>query len=134
MKQLTGMLLIAGLIGLTVSCTRGKMKLKRKPLESERIVYWIKYAEIKNAPIYFKANCVSCHLLNRQLIGPPMKGMMDRLPGREWLKSYIIDERSLLKSGDTTALRISKQSSFEPFHRFINLTDETLDELIHYTK
>ncbi|MES2555071.1 MAG: c-type cytochrome [Bacteroidota bacterium] len=132
MRQLTAILFIAGLVGLTISCTRGKMK--PKPVELDTVIFWIKNAENDQSPIYFKANCISCHMLTRRAIGPPLIGMMDRLPGREWLKSYIMDERSLLKSRDTTALRISKQSSFEPFHQFSSLTDDALDELIRFTE
>ena len=89
---------------------------------------------MENAPGYFKAKCSTCHQFDRNATGPPLQGMMKRVPSREWLMSYLKNEDSLLKIEDTIALRISKFSPVGPCHHFSDLNDRLLDELIRFTE
>ncbi|MBI3238000.1 MAG: hypothetical protein HYZ43_04005 [Flavobacteriia bacterium] len=128
MKQLI-LFLFAGFVFLNVGCNQQK---------EEGFACGVKDVEtvdrMKNAPIYLKKNCATCHLLDKPSTGPALQGMMKRVSGREWLKAYLKNEDSLLKIGDTTALRISKFSPVGPCHHFSDLNDRLLDELIRFTE
>ncbi|ASS48603.1 MAG: hypothetical protein A3D31_07395 [Candidatus Fluviicola riflensis] len=88
----------------------------------------------QKSPVYFKKNCAACHLFDKNSTGPALQGMMKRLPNREWLLSYLQNEDSLIRLGDSTAIRISKRLPAVRFHRFPGLTNRQLDELIQYSK
>jgi len=121
--------LVVGFVFLNVGCNQQK---------EEGFACGVKDVEIvdrmKNAPIYLKKNCAACHLLDKPTTGPALQGMMKRAPSREWLKAYLQNEDSLIRSGDTLALRISKFSPAGPCHRFSDLNDYLLDELIRFTE
>lgn len=89
---------------------------------------------MENAPGYFKAKCATCHQFDMNATGPALQGMMKRVPSREWLMSYLKNEDSLIRSGDTTAIFISKMTPFGPWHHFSDLNDSILDELIRFTE
>ena len=56
----------------------------------------------------FKTNCTACHALDKQVIGPALGGVVDRLKKEQnldtdWLHKWIKDNRALRASGDKYA-------------------------------
>jgi hypothetical protein len=94
----------------------------------------VRVERMENAPGYFKAKCSTCHQFEMNATGPALQGMMKRVPSRRWLMSYLKNEDSLIRSGDTTALRISEKTQTGPCHHFSDLNDHYLDELIRFTE
>ena len=81
-------------------------------------------------PALFKANCLACHKLdNYQLVGPGLKGCFDRFPYDGWFEQYMLNQDSLVLSGEPYILSLKEtfQVSFD--HRLIKLTDTELVEL-----
>ena len=128
MKRLI-LFLVVGFVFLIVGCNQQK---------EEGFACGVKDVErvdrMKNAPNYLKKNCATCHMFDKNTTGPALQGMMKRAPSREWLMAYLQNEDSLIRSGDTVALRISKLSPAGPCHRFRDLNDHFLDELIRFTE
>ena len=128
MKRLV-LFLVVGFVFSNVGCNQQKEEgfaCGTKDVETVDLM--------KSAPVFVKKNCAACHMFDKPTTGPALQGMMKRVPGREWLMSYLQNEDSLLRSGDTTALRISKQSPAGPCHHFSDLNDHFLDELIRFTE
>lgn len=128
MKRLVLVLLI-GFFGATTGCIR------KKPKQAPVTCGVQTQATCGDAPpAYFKAKCAACHMFDKNTTGPALQGMMKRVPSREWLMSYLKNEDSLIRSGDTTAISISKQSLAGPCHQFSDLNDRFLGELIRFTE
>jgi mono/diheme cytochrome c family protein len=43
----------------------------------------------------FKANCASCHKVDKDFTGPALKGWKDRVPGSEWIYKWIANSADL---------------------------------------
>ena len=59
--------------------------------------------DAKNGEKLFKANCTACHALDKQLVGPALGGVVDRLKKEQnldtdWLNKWIKDNKSLRES------------------------------------
>ena len=53
----------------------------------------------------FKANCASCHAIDKKVIGPALKGVTAKY-SEEWLIKWIRNNEALRKTGDAQALAI----------------------------
>ena len=51
----------------------------------------------------FKANCSSCHALNKKVVGPALSGVEGRVPqpAEPWLIKWIKNSSAVIKSGDS---------------------------------
>jgi cytochrome c551/c552 len=132
MKRLV-LLLLIGFLAVTIGCIRKKPKQEQATCGVQTQPTCGDATNV-GPTAYFKAKCAACHQFDQNATGPALQGMMKRVPGKEWLMSYLKNEDSLIRSGDTTALRISKQSPVGPSHHFSDLNDRFLDELIRFTE
>lgn len=84
----------------------------------------------------FKQNCAVCHSLNdNRYTGAGLMGVIDRVPKPEidWLKGYILNSDSVLKSGDAYAKKLHAQSGDATMTNFKGvLSDEELNDLLIY--
>ncbi|QCX53275.1 c-type cytochrome [Elizabethkingia sp. JS20170427COW] len=86
----------------------------------------------------FKANCTACHTLDSKLIGPPLKGIVERLEseeglGKDWLHKWIKDSKSVIASGDKYANKIFEENGKVEMQLFPNLSDQDIDDILAYT-
>lgn len=86
----------------------------------------------------FKQNCSSCHALDKQVVGPPLKGVVDRVKkdaglGPEWLHKWIKDNKALRASGDKYANEIFKKYNNTEMQVFPNLSEKDIDDILAYT-
>lgn len=86
----------------------------------------------------FEANCVACHQIDGQLIGPEMRNVVSRVQeeggvGREWLHSWIKDNRSLRESGDKYANELYEKFNKQEMLAFPALSDQDVDDILVYT-
>lgn len=59
----------------------------------------------------FKQNCAVCHTMTDQkLTGPGLAGVLNRVPGGDWLKRYILNSEKLIRSGDVYANKIYEEN------------------------
>ncbi len=133
MKRSVLLLLVIGLLVETTSCIRKKPKQESLKCGVQEQATCGDLGSV-GPPPQFKAFCATCHQFDRSGTGTALQGMMKRVPSREWLLSYLQNEDSLIQSGDTTAIRISRILPAGPCHKFSNLTDDHLGEIIRYTE
>lgn len=70
----------------------------------------------------FKANCASCHSVGKgKLVGPDLKGV-DTRHKEPWLLKWVKSSQTMIKSGDTTAVRLYSENNN------LIMTDMPLDE------
>jgi cytochrome c2 len=91
-----------------------------------------------NGEKLFKANCTACHALDKQVVGPPLKGVVERVKTEggvdtDWLHKWIKDNKSLRASGDKYANEIFEKFNKTEMQVFPNLTDKDIDDILAYT-
>ena len=92
----------------------------------------------KNGEKLFKANCTACHALDKQVIGPPLKGVVERVKteggvDKDWLHKWIKDNKALRASGDKYANEIFEKYNKTEMQVFPNLTDKDIDDILAFT-
>ncbi|SKB80567.1 Cytochrome c553 [Soonwooa buanensis] len=86
----------------------------------------------------FKANCTACHALDKQMIGPALGGIVDKVKkeqglGPDWLHKWIKDNKALRASGDKYANQIYEEFNKVEMLQFPNLSEEDIDNILAYT-
>ncbi|MFM9911276.1 MAG: c-type cytochrome [Chitinophagaceae bacterium] len=79
----------------------------------------------------FKANCASCHALNKDLTGPALSGVESRWPNKSLLKTWIKNWNNAVKTGDPYAVKIQSWSA-SAMNQFDNLPDKDVDAILAY--
>ncbi|KIA90014.1 c-type cytochrome [Kaistella jeonii] len=94
--------------------------------------------DAKNGEKLFKANCTACHALDKQLVGPALGGIVDKVKKEQnldtdWLHKWIKDNKALRASGDKYANEIFEKFNKTEMLAFPNLTDKDIDDILEYT-
>lgn len=81
-----------------------------------------------------KKYCSSCHYTSsKELVGPGLQGVYERVPSLEWLIGFIRDEDSLFKSGDWYTVILKKKYNSIWNHKFKKqLTNEEINCIFSY--
>lgn len=92
----------------------------------------------KNGEKLFKANCTACHALDKQVVGPALKGVVARLKTEQgldtdWLHKWIKDNVALRASGDKYANEVFEKNNKTVMQQFPNLADKDIDDILAYT-
>lgn len=92
----------------------------------------------KNGEKLFKANCTACHALDKQMIGPALGGVVERLQteqnlGEDWLYKWIKDNKALRESGDKYAIEVYEKFNKVEMTAFPNLSDTDINDILAYT-
>src|SRR5690606_488400 len=93
--------------------------------------------DAKKGEELFKANCTACHALDKQMVGPALGGVVDRLKTEQnldtdWLHKWIKDNASLRASGDKYAIEVYETFNKTEMLPFPNLTDQDIDYILEY--
>ncbi len=94
--------------------------------------------DAKKGEALFKTNCSACHALDKQLVGPALGGVVDRLKteqnlGVDWFQKWIRDNKALRASGDKYANEVFEKFNKVEMTAFPNLTDQDIADLLEYT-
>jgi cytochrome c2 len=94
--------------------------------------------DAKNGEKLFKANCTACHALDKQVIGPALGGVVDRLKKEQnldadWLKKWIKDNKALRASGDKYANEVFEKFNKTEMLAFPNLSDKDINDILEYS-
>lgn len=89
-------------------------------------------ARQKEGKTLFNNLCVSCHKLNRKLIGPALGGVEERREN-EWLKAWIKNNAALRASGDRDAIAVFNEYNGSVMSAFPQLSDTQIDDILYYT-
>lgn len=87
----------------------------------------------------FNDNCTACHQVDGALIGPEIRGVVDRVKegggvGREWLHAWIKDNKALRESGDAYALKVFEDYGKQEMLAFPNLTEQDIDDILVFSQ
>lgn len=94
--------------------------------------------DAKKGETLFKANCTACHALDKQLVGPALGGVVERLKkeqnlGVDWFQKWIKDNKALRASGDKYANEVFLKFNKVEMQQFPNLTDQDIADILEYT-
>jgi cytochrome c551/c552 len=79
----------------------------------------------------FKANCTSCHMIDKKMIGPALRGVSDKY-SEEWLIKWIKNSADLIASGDPQAIAIYEEYNQSPMNSFTYLSDDDVRDVLAY--
>lgn len=89
-------------------------------------------AAIQLGETVFTANCARCHAFNKVVVGPALKGSLERWPSREVLHTFIKYPQKVIDAGEVAhAVELyEKYKQYMPNHD--HLSDEEIDAVISY--
>jgi len=91
----------------------------------------VRAQDIKEGESIFKSDCMSCHAINRDVIGPALMGVSDR-HDEAWLIKWIRNSQALIASGDQTAIDLFESHGKIMMNAFPNLTDDNIRNILAY--
>jgi len=80
----------------------------------------------------FKQKCTSCHALDRQVVGPALKGVSGK-HSEEWLIKWVKNSQKLVASGDAEAVKVFNEFNKTVMTPFPELSDADVKNIIAYT-
>jgi len=90
--------------------------------------------KVKAGMALFKANCASCHAIDKKLIGPALNGAWDRWESEEKLVSWVHNSSAFLATGDPYANKLFNDYSKSVMSAFPQLTAEQIMDIFAYVK
>jgi len=86
----------------------------------------------------FNANCAACHQLDKNMTGPALRNIEQRLADeqgldRQWLADWIRNSAGLIKSGDAYANKVYSEYNQTPMTAFPMLSDQDISDILAYT-
>ena len=88
--------------------------------------------DVQKGKSLFNSQCAACHKLNRNLVGPALKGVSAKYE-KDWLYSWIKNSQAMIKSGDPQAVAIYEEYNKVAMNAFPNLSNEDIDNILAYT-
>jgi cytochrome c2 len=80
----------------------------------------------------FQNNCASCHSVFKDLTGPALGNVSDRLRDRKLLYKWVRNPAAVLKSGNIYFNSLKKQFDNVQMTAFSDLSDAEIDAIIDY--
>jgi mono/diheme cytochrome c family protein len=82
----------------------------------------------------FQDNCASCHSIIKDLTGPALGGVEDRIKDKKLLYAWIRNSQAVLKTGNPYFKDLVKRYDNVIMTSFSNLSDEEIAAILHYIK
>lgn len=92
------------------------------------------YDRVVDGEKLFKANCSSCHAVNRNLTGPALAGITDRWESEELLILWIRNNAEVLASGNEYAVNLYNEWNQSPMNLFLQLSEDQVLNIIDYVR
>lgn len=98
----------------------------------ERRTYILASEEARKGMIAFEANCARCHNshLEKKGTGPALLGMMQRIPSKDWLYSWIRNSSKMITEGDSYAVKIWNENGKAAMDPFPGLDTTSIDAIV----
>ena len=87
--------------------------------------------DAKEGAALFKANCTSCHKIDKKLVGPALVGMSER-HSEEWLVKWIKNSKLMVDSGDPAAIAVYEEYNKSAMPAFTQFSDDQIKGIIAY--
>lgn len=78
----------------------------------------------------FKSNCASCHNKYKDMTGPSLVNISERIPSDEWFSKWVRNNVKLRNSGDAYAIEVYNKWNKAAMNAFPALKDEDLAALL----
>ncbi|MBC7426682.1 MAG: c-type cytochrome, partial [Bacteroidia bacterium] len=88
---------------------------------------------IKHGEELFKANCKSCHKIDKDAVGPALRGIKTRRKP-EWIHSWVKNNAVFRASGDKDAIAIYEKFNKSEMTAFPTFTNEDIDAIVDYVE
>ena len=82
----------------------------------------------------FRNNCASCHAVNKELVGPPLKGAENNVADKKILYAWIRNNQAVLRSGDPYYNGLFLRYNKTPMMVFPDLTDDEITAILKYIR
>ena len=89
--------------------------------------------DLKAGESLYKANCTSCHAIDRKVIGPALKDVIEA-EDEAWMIKWIKNSQSLVKAGDPAAVKIFNEYNQSIMSSFPQFSDDDTKNIIAYVK
>lgn len=80
----------------------------------------------------FKANCTSCHALNKRVLGPALAGINQKYNDEAYLIKWIKNSPAVIASGDKRAVAIYEEYNKAAMTPFPQLSDDDVKNILAY--
>lgn len=87
--------------------------------------------DIKEGESIFKQSCSACHAVDRDVIGPALKGATERFE-EEWLIKWVRNSQALIQSGDELAIQIFEDHNKIVMSAFPDLSDDQIKNIFAF--
>ena len=80
----------------------------------------------------FKANCISCHALNKRVLGPALAGINQKYNDEAYLIKWIKNSSAMIASGDKRAVAIYEEYNKAAMTSFPQFSDDDVKNILAY--
>lgn len=115
------------------------MNKKRKILQKlQSVLIFVAFlsiaqlAKAQDGKALFNAKCASCHAIDKQLVGPALKGVEDRWDDRKMLYEWVRNSAAVIKKGYPRAVAVYTEYNKVQMTAFPELKDQDIDAILTY--
>ena len=87
--------------------------------------------DLEHGEKLYKANCASCHKIDKKLIGPALQGVTE-IRSQEWLIKWIRNNVELRASGDQDAIQIFEEYNGSLMNVYPQFSDDDILSVLAY--
>jgi mono/diheme cytochrome c family protein len=80
----------------------------------------------------FNAKCASCHAVDKNLVGPALKGVEERWADKDQLYAWVRNSAAVIKSGYPRAVAVYNEYNKVQMTAFPELTNADIDAILTY--
>lgn len=88
--------------------------------------------DIASGKTLFNGKCASCHQVHKDMTGPKLYQVDQRVPDKKKLHAWIRNNQAVLKTGDAYFTALYNQWNKTPMNLFPELEDKDIDNIIAY--
>ncbi len=88
--------------------------------------------DAKAGEALFKANCTSCHALNKRVLGPALAGVSKKYNDDAYLIKWIKNSPAMIASGDKRAVAIYEEFNKAAMTPFPQFSDDDVKNILAY--
>jgi mono/diheme cytochrome c family protein len=115
------------------------MNKKRKILQKlQSVLIFVAFfsiaqlAQAQDGKALFNAKCASCHAIDKQLVGPALKGVEDRWDDKKMLYEWVRNSAAVIKKGYPRAVAVYNEYNKVQMTAFPELKDQDIDAILAY--
>lgn len=109
--------------------------MKKSPIYcGVMIAYFLNLTTVtaqEDAQSLFRHNCMSCHSIDHNLVGPALKGVTERRDSA-WIYSFIKNSQEMIRNGDPIAVDLFNRFNKVPMPAHPHLSDEEITSILRY--